>query len=387
MYLRIGQEICVESEVYCTTIPRAACLRLVLHDDCDVQIEQAIINKVQKDMYECLKFPFNKVIIDSMCDEDGKNASYVRLSYNGYYFYISYHYLRPVNRHFNSVACFMREQDIYVVAKKISSNAYVICWMGDCDCIEFRMSNIERHCGKSACWTLLLGAIALAFSFGVHSTSNTDTMAVYIIFLMFSTLGFALAAYIFLGTFSSDFRQFKELMRKNLMQENDLFLPLTTFANSDCEQLIRPLPKELSQRTVTVTSVYRERRKISAQYISASTDASIDESYTKCMINMVCNGDKFVFEYKESLFPREIDGTDIAPFIATGDIITLYWYEPQYEEVPLDSEESGDGIRIICLLNKTTNNYYESRINIEPRSVRKVMEAGGKGIYNSFMLY
>lgn len=338
-------------------------------------------------MYECLKFPFNKVVIDSMSDEDGKNASYVRLSYNGYFFYFSYEYLRPVNRDFNSIECFIREQDIYVIALKISSNSYIICWMGDCNCIEFRVGRIEGDRSKNGCLTAFLGAVVFALSFGAYSASNSDTMVVYTVFLIISILGFILASVSFIGTFSSDFIKIRDLMRKNLIQERDLFSALTNIEENSRNGLIKKLPKELSRRTVTVASVYRKRRKVTAQYGNTVTNTSIDESYTKCMINMVCDGDKYTFEYKESLFPRGIGGTDIAPFIAKGDKITLYWYEPEYEKAPIDCEENEYGTRVICLFNKTSNNFYESRLNIKPDNVSKVIKMGGRDMYNSFTLY
>ncbi|CAM6917045.1 hypothetical protein ENROMM299B_13875 [Enterobacter roggenkampii] len=42
-------------------------------------------------MYKCLRLPFDKVKIDRMCDEKGNNASYVRITYNEFYFYLSYY--------------------------------------------------------------------------------------------------------------------------------------------------------------------------------------------------------------------------------------------------------------------------------------------------------
>lgn len=338
-------------------------------------------------MYECLRLPFDKVVIDSMCDEDDNNDSYVRFSYNGYSFYFSYQYLRPVNRYFKSVECFTREQDIYVIALKISCSSYIICWMGDCYYIEFRMGNIENTRRKNGCLTACLGATIFALSFGAYSSLNSDTMVVYAVFLIFSTLIFAVAFLSFIGTFSSDFIKIRNLMRKNLMQEEYLFLPLTSIAESSQSELVCKLPKELSQRTVTVESVYRKRRKITAQYNNTVTSTSIDESYTKCMINMICDGGKYTFEYKESLFARGIGGTDIAPFIAKGDRITLYWYEPKYETPPIDREENEYGTRIICLFNKTSNNFYQSRLSIEPNNVSRVIKMGGRDIYKSFTLF
>lgn len=176
-------------------------------------------------------------------------------------------------------------------------------------------------------------------------------------------------------------------MRKNINQEKHLFSPLTKIEENSRNGLVKKLPKELSRRTVTVASVYRKRRKVTAQYYNTVIDTSIDESYTKCIINMVCDGDKYTFEYKESCFPRGIGGANIAPFIAKGDKITLYWYEPEYEKVPIDREENEYGKRVICLFNKTSNNFYESRLSIEPDNVSKVMKMGGRDMYNSFTLY
>lgn len=54
-------------------------------------------------MYKCLRLPFDKVKIDRMYDEKGNNSSYVRITYNESYFYLSYYDLRPVKPHFNSI--------------------------------------------------------------------------------------------------------------------------------------------------------------------------------------------------------------------------------------------------------------------------------------------
>lgn len=338
-------------------------------------------------MYECIKLPFQNVVIDSMSDEDGSNASYVRLSYNGYFFYFSYHYLRPVNNNFNNIACFMRNKDIYIIGRKISSNSYLICWMGDCNCIEFRMENVEGNRTKSGCFTAFSGAIVLALSFGTYSASDSDTTACYTVFLIMSILGFFLASFFFIETFSSNFIKIRNLMRKNLMQENYLFSPLESIAESSRDEMARELPKELSRVTVTVVSVYRKRRKVTAVFYNTSISTSHEENYTKCMINMVCDGEKYTFEYHESPFSRRITETGIAPFIAKGDKVTLYWYEPNHEAIPRDREKNEYGKRIICLFNETTNNFYESRRSIEPKNVFKVIKSGGDDMYNIFSLY
>lgn len=177
------------------------------------------------------------------------------------------------------------------------------------------MGDIESDRSKSGCLTAFLGAAVFALSFGVYSASNSDTTMVYTVFLIISTLGFIFAFFSFIGTFSSNFIQIRNLMRKNINQEKHLFSPLTKIEENSRNGLVKKLPKELSRRTVTVASVYRKRRKVTAQYYNTVIDTSIDESYTKCIINMVCDGDKYTFEYKESCFPRGIGGANIAPLL------------------------------------------------------------------------
>lgn len=68
------------------------------------------------------------------------------------------------------------------------------------------------------------------------------------------------------------------------------------------------------------------------------------------MVNMVCDGEKFTFEYKEA-------SGDPAPFIAKGDKAKLYWYGPEHEVIPSDREDITYGTRLICLHNITTDNF------------------------------
>ncbi|WP_084832463.1 hypothetical protein, partial [Enterobacter roggenkampii] len=100
-------------------------------------------------------------------------------------------------------------------------------------------------------------------------------------------------------------------------------------------------------------------------------------SYTKCMINMVCGGEKFTFEYEESF-------GEPAPFIAKGDKAKLYWYGTEHEVIPRDREDITYGIRLICLYNITTDNFYESRMCNEPGNVFKVVQRGGQDLYKHY---
>lgn len=111
-------------------------------------------------------------------------------------------------------------------------------------------------------------------------------------------------------------------MKENLMQSKNLFSPMRHMVESSQNELTLKLPNELRRRTVSVESVYRVRRIVTAQYNNSVTSTTTDESYTKRMINIVFDGDKYTFEYKESLFPRGIGKSELAPFIAKGDKIT-----------------------------------------------------------------
>lgn len=331
-------------------------------------------------MYKCFKLPFDKIKIDRMSDEDGNNASYVRISYNGYYFYFSYHNLRPVTAKFHSIESIDKTRNIYIVAYKISQNSYKICWFGDCDRIEFKMRDTEKDRGNFGWLSVLFGMVSFALSIGAYYSLNTDTFVIYIVFLLMSLLGFIITLLGFFESFSDEFIQFRNLMRKNLMQEKDYFSSFADFSErSQFEQNLK-LPKELSRKTVTVASVYRERRKVSGQYYNTASDSTMGTSYTKCMINMVCDGERFTFEYKESV-------GDIAPFIAKGDKAIIYWYAPEYEEIPYDHEEVAYGTRIICLHNITTNMFHQSRLSIEPGNVFKVVQSGGRDMYKNYSLY
>ncbi|MCS5452284.1 hypothetical protein ACJVQT_20185 [Enterobacter huaxiensis] len=331
-------------------------------------------------MYECLKLPFNEVKVDKMSDDDECDASYIRMTYKGFYFYLSYHLLRPATPIFNSIECIAEKNNLYIIAIKISQNSYKICWLGDCDCIEFRMRDTEKDRGSFGLLSLILGMVSFALAVGAYNSFNTDSFIIYFAFLFFTLIFFIITFLEFIETSSDKSIQLKKLMRKNLMHEKGLF---STFTSSfDCCQL-EPnikIPKELCRRTVIVESVCRKRRKINGQYYNTASNTSMSTSYTKCMINIVCDGEKFTFEYKES-------GGEIAPFIAKGDKIILYWYEAKYEEIPNDREDIAYGVRLICLQNITTNNFYKSRLNIEPGNIFKVVQSGGKDIYNNYSLY
>ncbi len=332
-------------------------------------------------MYKCLRLPFDKVKIDRMCDEKGNNASYVRITYNEFYYYLSYYDLRPVTPNFNSIECIPKNSDLYIIVYKISPNSYRICWLGDCDCIEFRMMDTERNRGKSASLAVLLGLILCTLSIGAYYSSSTDIFVCYVPFLLLSLFGCILTLLNFCHTYSDEFIQFRGLMRKNLMQEKDLFSSVTNLSKScqhkqDYELNLR-LPKELNRRIVTIDSVYRERRKVTVYEPNTGSDLSYSTSYTKCMVNMVCDGEKFTFEYKEA-------SGDPAPFIAKGDKAKLYWYGPEHEVIPSDREDITYGTRLICLHNITTDNFYESRMCNEPGNVFKLSQKGGRDIYNHY---
>lgn len=332
-------------------------------------------------MYKCLRLPFDKVKIDRMCDEKGNNASYVRITYNECYFYLSYYDLRPVTPHFNCIECIPKNRDLYIIVYEISPKNYRICWLGDCDCVEFRMMDTERNRGKSASLAVLLGLILFSLSIGAYYSSSIDIFVCYVPFLLLSLFGFILTLLDFCHTYSAVFIQFRNLMRKNLMQEKGLFssfinLPSSCQHEQDYELSLR-LPKELNRRTVTIDSVYREKRNVTVYEPNTGSDLSYTTSYIKCMVNMVCDGEKFTFEYKEA-------AGGPAPFIAKGDKARLYWYGPEQEVVPRDREDITNGTRLICLHNITTNNFYESRHCNEPGNVFKVVQKGGRDMYNHY---
>lgn len=331
-------------------------------------------------MYKCLKLPLDKVKIDRMSDDNGNNASYVRISYNGYYFYFSYHNLRPVTTALHSLESIEKTHNVYIVAYKTSYNSYEICWLGDCDHIEFRMRDTEKDRGNFGFLSVLFGMVSIALTVGAYHSSSTDTFVIYIVFLLVSLFGLGIILLCFFESSSDKSIQFRKLMRKNLMQEKDLFSSFTDV--SECCKLEQHLKllKELSQSTVTVESVYRERRNVFGQYYNTATNSTLSTSYTKCMINMVCDGGKFTFEYKES-------AGGVAPFIAKGDKAILYWYEPEYEEIPCDHEDITYGTRLICLHNLTTDKFYQSRLNIDPGNVFKIVQEGGRDMYESYSLY
>ncbi len=332
-------------------------------------------------MYKCLRLPFDKVKIDRMCDEKGNNASYVRITYNEFYFYLSYYDLRPVTPHFNSIECIPKTGYLFIIAYKISPNSYRICWLGDCDCIEFRRMDTKGSRGSSACLAVLFGLILFSLSIGAYYSSSTDIFICYVPFLLLSLFGFILTLLVFFHTYSVEFIQFRDLMRKNLMQEKGLFFPFTNLPSScqhkqDYELNLR-LPKELNRRTVTIESVYRERKSVTLYEPNTGSDLSYSTSYTKCMINMVCGGEKFTFEYEESF-------GEPAPFIAKGDKAKLYWYGTEHEVIPRDREDITYGIRLICLYNITTDNFYESRMCNEPGNIFKVVQRGGQDLYKHY---
>lgn len=110
----------------------------------------------------------------------------------------------------------------FIIAYKISPNSYRICWLGDCDCIEFRRMDTKGSRGSSACLAVLLGLILFSLSIGAYYSSSTDIFICYVPFYYWACLVLSWHS-LFFSYILSWIHQFRDLMRKTLCKKKGLF--------------------------------------------------------------------------------------------------------------------------------------------------------------------
>ena len=196
---------------------------------------------------------------------------------------------------------------------------------------------------------------------------------------------FFLFFYGFVSSFNKDDKYIIDILRTDLIKRKQYFTSLDDITAVTHENISLFLPSEFNRVNGLVDHIKIVSRTVSWYENMGENLPSMSRSYTKMMIDFICSGRNYVFEFKvNGVF--NYYSNEIPPFIAISDVVELFWYDGMYE-TKMSSPHNDDydeALPIICLYNRTSNTLFYSRCDITPQKKFEVVGTGMREVYKSY---